>query len=134
MKREQFPRIAVIESESATQFEKSFNEKMDELSEQSGVSYRILERPDKYCAIISYEVTVKVVENAKDEFNLEGVYYLCRHCPYLVDPHDKRIKHCDCEHPSNRIRSTHKDYDACNVLYEGLKNGTLKIRPDADLI
>lgn len=115
-----FPQIAVVESESAVDFQNKFNSTIRQLAEKNP-EYRIIEK-DSFCAIITYTEKERVIENVKDEYNEAGIHYRCKHCPYLEDPKDKRIKYCECGIKG----ATHKDHEACVIFYEQLKEGIIQ--------
>lgn len=124
MKISRLKRIAVVESTDPEEFEELFNSKMEELAFSDSIEHQIY-CTDRYRAVITYEQTVRTFDCVADEFHAEGIRYLCRHCPDLEDPHDKRIKHCICKFAE--LGATHKDREACDYFYRRLKAG--KIEP-----
>lgn len=121
MKRERFSQIRVIESESAKAFQDQFNSTMEELASKAP-TFKFLEG-DHYRAVITYEEVKEIIDSVADEFHLEGIYYLCKHCPYLDDPHDKRIKRCTCKYSPTGI--AFKDNEACEFFYKQLKQNNI---------
>ena len=81
-----------------------------------------------FCAIISYKETIEIMDKVADEYHAEGIYYLCKHCPYLDDPHDKRVKRCACKYSSSGV--AYKDSEACEIFYKALKRGDITPLPD----
>lgn len=120
MKLISYPQIAVVESDSAIDFQNKFNSTIKDLAEQNP-DFKFIEGA-KFCAIITYTTKEKIIENAMDEYWAAGIRYKCKHCPYLEDPQDKRIKYCTCGIKG----STHKDANACVTFYEELKEGILQ--------
>lgn len=120
MKIISYPQIAVVEAETAVDFQNKFNSIIQELAEREP-AYRFIESKP-FCAIITYTEKKKIIENVMDEYNESGIKYKCKHCPYLEDPQDRRIKYCVCSYEG----STHKDKDACLTFYQHLKDGIIQ--------
>ena len=128
MRRESIPQISVIEKETAKEFQDEFNARIRELS-----SYKITGRDidisgDSYKAVIVYEMTEHIIDSVADEFHAEGIRYLCKHCPHMEDPKDRRVKYCICKYSETGM--AHKDHEACEIFYRDLKLG--KIQPLED--
>ena len=104
MRREAFSQIKVIQTESASDFQEQINSSMRELADK---------QPEYKLA---------------DEYHAEGIYYLCKHCPYLDDPHDKRVKRCTCKYSNSGV--AYKDSEACEIFYKALKRGDITPLPD----
>ena len=126
MSVESYPQFKVIQTDTAAEFQDEINQSIRELKGKHP-EVKLIEGMG-FSAIISYTETEEVIETVADEFHAEGVYYLCKHCPYLDDPHDKRVKRCSCRYAKNGV--TWKDMEACNVFYKALKRGDVKPLPD----
>ena len=122
MKTEHITKVAIVRSRDPVQFEKDFNAKMDELARYSP-AHQIMDNGDILSAVITYQETHHFVDSVADEFHAEGIRYLCKHCPHLDDPHDRRIKRCTCRYSEYGI--THKEHEACELFYKQLKLGQL---------
>ena len=121
MKVNEYPQIAVICEDDAKAFEKAFNAKMVELAE-SNPQFKFIQK-DAFVAIISYTQKEHIMDCVADEFHAEGIRYLCKNCPHLEDPHDRRVMRCGCKYAE--LGTTHKMHEACEVFYKALKNGTI---------
>ena len=128
MRIDTYPQVAVIRSEVAEDFEDSFNRKMQELSNKKILSQEITVTGDTITAVITYEESAQAMDCVADEFHAEGIIFLCKHCPHLVDPKDKRVKHCECKYAE--FGHTHKDHEACEVFYRELKLHKIQPIPD----
>ena len=120
MKRRKVTKVAVVRSHDPMEFEKLFNERIDALAD-SNPTYQIKDTGDILSAVITYEEVYSLVDSIADEFHFEGVRYLCKHCPHLEDPKDRRIKYCKCKYAE--LGMTHKNHEACEFFYRQLKAG-----------
>lgn len=123
MKVERFLQVSVVASQSANDFEERLNSRLDELGE-STKDCKIDFNSSGFTAIISYETIKKIFDCVADEFHEEGIYYRCINCPHLERPNDGRVKWCGCRYSMHG--TTHLYDEACEVLYKGIKNGSLK--------
>ena len=124
MNTKKVTKVAIVRSTDPEQFEIQFNAKMDELAENSPV-HSITDNGTVISAVITYQETQHFADSVADEFHFEGIRYLCRHCPFLEDPHDKRVKYCACRYAD--LGMTHKDREACEYFYRQVKLG--KVQP-----
>lgn len=122
MKNEKVTKVAVVRSRDPKEFEILFNAKIDELA-MFDPTHQITDTGDVISAIITYQETHHIVDSIADEFHFEGIRYLCKHCPYLEDPHDRRVKWCTCKY--NELGMTHKQHEACEYFYRQLKAGNV---------
>lgn len=122
MRNETVTKVAVVRSSDPREFEAMFNAKIDELAEFNPSS-QITDTGDIISAIITYQELHHIVDSIADEFHFEGIRYLCKHCPYLDDPHDRRIKYCKCVYAE--MGMTHKQHEACEYFYRQLKAGNV---------
>ena len=128
MRRESLPQISVIQAETAEDFESMFNDKIMELSSFKITGQNIDISGKSYKAVITYEISEHIIDSVADEFHAEGIRYLCKHCPHLEDPKDRRVKYCICKYSETGM--AHKDHEACEIFYRELKLG--KISPLED--
>jgi len=126
MKVNEYPQIAVVHGEDPKDFQEQFNEKMKELAEFKP-TFEFMSKHE-LTAIISYIYKERVMDCVADEFHAEGIHYLCKNCPYMDDPKDKRVMRCGCKYSD--LGMTHKMHEACEIFYRDLKAG--KIEPLAD--
>jgi len=127
MRKEEYQQIVVIKSDDAKVFQDEVNDHMKFLS-GNRPHFELLTNKEGFCGIITYTEKAEFIETVADEFHAEGIYYLCKHCPHLDDPHDKRVKRCTCKYARTGI--TYKDSEACEIFYKELKRG--EIKPLAD--
>ena len=128
MRNETYPQIVAISATTAEEFEERFNEKVKSLAGLKIVGRDIDITGNSFSAVITYEVTEHIIDSVADEFHLEGIRYLCRHCPHLDDPKDRRVKYCTCKY--SETGTAHKEHEACEIFYRQLKLG--KITPIDD--
>lgn len=127
MRSEKVTKVAVVRSRNPDEFEELFNARMDELAEYEP-QHSIMDNGDVISAVITYQESYHFADSVADEFHAEGIRYLCKHCPHLDDPKDKRIKWCKCKYADLGI--THKNEEACELFYKQLKTG--KVQPLED--
>lgn len=123
MRIDQVIRIAAIHADTAEDFERKFNARMDELE-----GFKITERKieisgGSFDAVLVYEETHRTPDSVADEYHFEGIRFLCKHCPHLDDPKDRRVKHCTCKYAE--LGMTHKEHEACEIFYRQLKAGRI---------
>ena len=123
MKVTKHEKVAVVNPDDVNDFENEFNARVEEIGDRI-VSKEIKIFPDKIIGVIVYLVVTESIDSVADEFHLAGVRYLCKHCPHLDDPKDKRIKRCTCKYAE--LGMTHKDQEACELFYKQLKQGLIE--------
>ena len=119
----EYPQIVAISKKSASEFQDEFNAAIKALSGKNITDKKIEISGDVFSAVITYEVVEHIKNCVADDFHEEGIYYLCKHCPYLDDPHDKRIKYCTCKY--SETGRTHKQHEACELFYKQVKLGKI---------
>lgn len=129
MRTESYSQISVVRADDPIDFQDAYNDRIRSLSQNHKIindgSDKIRIREDGSClAVITYEEVSHIADCVADEFHAEGIRYLCRNCPYLDDPADKRKKRCTCRYADYGV--THKDHEACEVFYRDLKAGRVK--------
>lgn len=135
MREKTYQQIRVISCHDPTEFQRQFNEAQQELaSKNPRVEFNMSEG---HCAYIIYQETMRTPETAEDEFEQAGISYRCRNCPRFVWPMTKtgsinRIqKRGEC--PISQHGHTYRDSKACEYLYKGIMNGSLKAIYDDEL-
>lgn len=124
MKSKSFENVAIVHSIDPADFEERYNARAKDLSDSYKiVSQNVTSDNGTFLGVITYEVTEKEPNCVADEFHAEGIRFLCKHCPHLEDPKDKRIKHCACMYAE--LGRTHKSHEACEVFYRELKAGRI---------
>lgn len=123
MKRNKIRQVIAIESTDASDFAARYNEAMREhhgdiVEEKTTVSDGV------FAALLFYTFTEEVVETVRDEYELAGITYKCKHCPFPEDPKDGRVKRMYCRY--SEFGETHKYDPACEVFYRALKQGEIK--------
>ena len=118
-----YPQIAAISKKSASEFQDEFNKTIRELSGKKITDQKIEISGDSFSAVIIYQEVEHIRDSIADEFHDEGIYYLCKHCPHLDDPKDKRIKYCTCKY--SETGRTHKQHEACELFYKQVKLGKI---------
>lgn len=131
MKKFRIPEFRTIDETTAEAFDSALNEALKELAEEEPE----IEFIEKFCARLKWfpkENEKVIVESVRDEFHLEGIYYHCRNCPHMEDPHDRRVKWCRCKmKPTGR---THKNEEACELFYKWISQNQIEPIEDKDLI
>lgn len=126
MKISKIPQIEVIQESDPSVFKTQFNELMKTLRSAEDLDFKLYSDSSfsDYRAIVTYYVSVSEMNTVADEYHAEGLRYLCRNCPHLEDPKDKRIKYCKCKYAE--LGMTHKDMESCEVFYRELKLGLIE--------
>ena len=126
MKCRSYQQFAIVAADSAQILTEQLNAKMIELaSKRPTVTFEGL------IARIQYEESVKIPESIEDEYELQGVKLTCQDCPYYETilktdgSVDGRIKYGEC-HFSETGR-TYRDSLACDVLFQKLNNGEVRL-------
>lgn len=76
-----------------------------------------------FCAFITWQECQKQPETVRDDFNLEGVKYLCEQCPYLERGLDGRRKLWPCRY--SLTGHARLDEECCEVFYKKLALGQI---------
>lgn len=122
MRNTKVTKVAVVRSTDPDEFTNLFNAKMDEVA-GNNPTHHITSEGEILTAIITYQETHHIIDSVADEFHFEGIRYLCKHCPHLDDPKDRRVKHCKCKYAE--LGMTHKEHEACEYFYRQLKAGNI---------
>lgn len=122
MKERTLRQIAVIAEQEASAFQERVNSEL--MSHEKVTDIRYQDTNSMFCAIITYEDVLKVVETAEDLFRLMGKRYWCNDCPFLeLDP-DRRSATHYCRKFNDRVRLK---ANPCDWFWEALKNGNVHL-------
>lgn len=124
MKSNKIMQFDCISTADANEFAEILNRKMRELApygptcetDISGAEFR---------ALISWTETEKKPETVAEQFELEGIRYICRECPLHDITTDKRRKRVSCKYAEHGV--THLDHRCCEYFYKLLNQN--KIQP-----
>lgn len=129
MKRSRYEQFAIVHADSASLFEKQLNEEIYRLKDNDPVVKFSESIP--FYAQVKYTVDNTTPEKVSEEYELQGVRFVCAQCPYFKAPlkddgtEDKRCKYGDCEHTD--LGRTFKNTAACDKLYELIAEGGVKL-------
>ena len=130
MKRSSYEQFAIVASDSASLFTEQLNEEICRLKDKNP-SVHFSESTSPFYARIKYTEDFTKPETLSDEYELQGVSFVCLQCPYFKPALkedgtvDKRVKWGDCEHAE--FGRTYKTTPACDKLYELIKEGDVKL-------
>lgn len=119
MRTDDVLKIKVVHADTAEEFERKINIVLENVKNPT-IEWN---HAKGFCAYVRYTEEVKTMDDIKDFFHNEGVYWHCRNCPYAEKTTDKRRKRVGC-----KIRSTgmtYKDSEACDFVYRQLLTGEL---------
>lgn len=123
MRRDLIEQIVAVEGDNPKEFQDNFNRTTEENKERKHIKTEKFILDNKLVAILTYQIVQQTPDCIADEFHAEGVYWHCRNCPHLDDPNDLRVKYCGCKY--SETGRTHKDREACELFYRGVKNGSI---------
>lgn len=129
MKRSRYEQFAIVHADSASLFEKQLNEEIYRLKDNDPVVKFSESIP--FYAQVKYTVDNTTPEKVSEEYELQGVRFVCAQCPYFKAPlkddgtEDKRCKYGDCEFAE--LGRTYKKTAACERLYELISEGGVKV-------
>lgn len=124
MRAQSIQQFAIVQADSAAQFEEKLNARMAELSNCNPQV-----RFDGLTAYISYDKVVKIPECLADQYELEDVRFHCEDCPefhaFLKEDgtEDRRRKYGECQYA--KFKRAYRDSDACDVLFQLIKEGRI---------
>lgn len=122
MKERTLRQISVIAEQEASAFQERVNTEL--MSHEKVTDIRYQDTNSLFCAIITYEETLKVIETAEDHFKAIGKRYVCNDCPFLeLDP-DRRSATHYCRKHSDRVRLK---ANPCDWFWEALKDGSVHL-------
>ena len=125
-RREIVPKVAAIRKQTAEAFEAAFNSKVREIADKKIIDKIIDISDGGFSAVIVYETSEVYADSVADEFHAEGIFYLCKHCPYFEKPDDRRVKWGTCRY--SQFGKAHAEHSACEVLYKDIKAGRAEAR------
>lgn len=117
-------KIRTVQATSATEFDRQFNEASEELSSSAELKWDAA----PMCVHFIYEVEEQIPETVSDEFELQGIKYYCKDCPYLNKGKNKRQRSHGCKYAEF---GTVTDFTpACEFFLKKVLNG--EIEPEVD--
>ena len=116
MKRSSYEQFAIVASDSASLFTEQLNEEICRPKDMNP-SVHFSESTSPFYARIKYTEDFTKPETLSDEYELQGVSFVCLQCPYF--------KPGDFEHAE--FGRTYKTTPACDKLYELIKEGDVKL-------
>ena len=129
MKNSVYEQFAIVKEDSAALFTAKLNEQIYALREYSPVV--TFSDADPLCAYIKYVARISVPETLSEEYEAQGVRFICKQCPFFKPAtkddgsEDKRCKWGECEHAE--LGRTYKTSSAGDKLYELIKEGDVKL-------
>lgn len=112
-----------IQEKSPEVFDAKLNSLMEEVALKNPSSERFFDASIGHCAYVKWTETIIEPENARDEYSLKGIEYVCGECPFFVLQKDRRIKYSVC----NKGEKVWYEHSACVELYELIKKGDVEI-------
>lgn len=129
MKNSVYEQFAIVKEDTASLFTAKLNEQVYALREYSPVV--TFSDADPLCAYIKYVARISVPETLSEEYEAQGVRFICKQCPFFKPAEkddgseDKRCKWGECEHAE--FGRTYKTSAACDKLYELIREGDVKL-------
>ena len=96
-----------------------------------GVAYLVYDEIDYTAKVKEMEERLGIhgsTTPVRDEYEAEGIRYLCKECPYLEIGKDKRRKWWPCKYAT--YGRAYVDSQACESFYKELKQGKIKPREE----
>lgn len=126
MRTESYQQFAIVAADTAQQLTEQLNQKLYELRfKRPVVTFEGL------IARISYDESVDILEDTRDEYELEGVRLTCQDCPFfrpllkMDGTPNRAAKRGDCQFAD--YGSTRRDARVCNKLFELLNRGEVRL-------
>jgi hypothetical protein len=132
MKSVSYDQFAIVSADSASLFNQQLNAEIYRLKDKFP-TVQFSESTSPFYAQIKYKETDKTPETIADEYELAGVCFVCAQCPYFepdrtIDGEiDKRSKKGNCNHPDSEFGRAIRDAAACELLYEQIKKGGVRL-------
>ena len=123
MIRQEFKNYKTIQTKDPEKFDIMLQEFLEDIRLKNPDVQRFYDSAIGHCAYIEWDEKICEPENAKDEYELKGIKYCCGECPMFVLQKDKRVKRSIC----NKGERTWFEKNACNELYELIKEGKIEI-------
>ena len=129
MKRSTYEQFAIVASDSASLFSKQLNEEIYRLKDNNPVVHFSESIP--FYAQIKYTVDDTTPDSISEEYEAQGVQFVCAQCPHLKaalkddGTEDRRCKWGECEF--SETGRVPKNAKACDRLYELINEGSVKL-------
>lgn len=118
--------FCIVQGDTAEELTEKLNAKLIDLNRKSpSVTFEGL------IARISYTEKTTAPESLAEEYALQGVKFTCQDCPHFTarlkadGSEDLRAKVGSCQFAS--YGRTYRDARACEYLFNGLRNGEVKL-------
>ena len=135
MRSRSIQQFAIVQSDSAQVLEEQLNAKIVELKDCNPTVYQFTENR----VVLQYAKTEPQPECLGDEYRLQGAEFTCEMCPYFEPitkkdgSIDARIKYGNCPHvPAEQMGRTYKNAKPCDLLWNLLKEGRIRLCLDSD--
>lgn len=117
-------KIKTITANDPFDFDMKLNSFTDDL-DRNGAPYTVAVNPAAgLLAFVEYQVTVRVPQCARDEYELMGERHICIECPRFVRPTDGRVRYTKCPFTGKLATA---DGSCCDDFYEWLKAGEIEL-------
>lgn len=125
MRKTTIQQTALICATTPDKFEEQFNARMVELKGKKILDTSI--SIDNLMAIVLYEDELpEEPQTVREEYNAAGYVFLCKQCPHIELPKDKRLKSVACKY--DEFGRTRLDCECCEMFYKELKQGSITPR------
>ena len=128
MIRKEIKRHKTIQTKSPRDFDLSLEKLMEEIALDDPVVERFFDASIGHCAYVEWTVSVLKPEDVRDEFELQGIQYLCGECPFYEMNPDKRVLYSVCK----LGQKTKYGNKACVQLYEMIQKGDVNMEVQND--
>lgn len=124
-----YEQFAIVREDSAALLTERLNEQVYALRQYRPVV--TFSDADPLCAYIKYAKKVAIPETLADEYEEQGIRFICAQCPFFRPAlrdngeADRRCKWGYCDH--TEFGKTYKTSAACDKLYELIKEGDVKL-------
>lgn len=118
-------RCRSIEAHSAAEYDELYAKLADEFAEQ-GITPT--EEPDGHlCTHFKWQVSEQIAETPREIYELQGLTYYCKDCPYFELGKNRKCKSKGC---TKNVQNAVDFTPACEMFYTMLANGSIKARED----
>ena len=112
-----------FKAKTPEEFDRRYADICDELAEYD------FDKPEKDGDMyhVYYTYTERIAESAKETYELKGLAYYCKDCPWFGKSADKRRSSTGC---TKGVQNAVDYTCACEMFYTMLANGTIKPREE----
>lgn len=133
MRNKSIIQVGVVASADPNQFEEQLNSRLRELADYNPTITSRDMTDGIYRVMFEWTENESTAElfSVKDEFNADGIRFICAECPLHDIETDKRRKRVSCKYADNGI--THLEHECCEYFYKLLKQNRIEpIVPEPD--